>query len=98
LGDVAGFFLLYKLTAHLAYVFSLKFSEVKASVEKAGYNAAKLIPSVKKQLADEKANVEKTLEQDLKTKTRAMGEILRSLPKVSFFPLSLLIYSLHCFN
>ena len=65
----------------MAYAFSLRFNEVKTSVEKTGFELAKLLPSVRKQLADEKADVQKTLEAELKTKTRAMGEPLLCLPK-----------------
>jgi glutamate/tyrosine decarboxylase-like PLP-dependent enzyme len=50
-------------------------------VEKVGYDAAKHIPSVQKQLADEKEGVRKSLEADLKTKTREMGEPLFALPE-----------------
>jgi hypothetical protein len=81
IGDIAGCFLLYRLAKQLAYVFSLEYSEIQTSVENAGFEIAKLIPSIQKQLADEKANVEKTLEIDLKTKTRAMGKSLLALPK-----------------
>lgn len=80
-GDIAGCFLLYRLANQLAYIFSLEFSEIMTSVESTGYEIAKLLPSVRKQLADEKASVEKSLEEDLKTKTRAMGEPLFALPK-----------------
>ena len=79
-GDIAGCFLLYRLTTNLAYVFSLEYNEIKSSVENTAFQLAKLLPSVQKQLADEKASVEKTLEADLKTKTRAMGDSLLSLP------------------
>jgi hypothetical protein len=81
LGDIAGFYLLFQLSKQLAYVFSLEVSEITTSVENTAYELAKLLPSVQKQLADEKASVEKTLEADLKTKTRAMGEPLFALPK-----------------
>ena len=80
LNDIAGGYLLYRLASCLAYAISLEKSEIKLYAEKIAFDLAKLLPSVRKQLADEKESVKKSLEADLKSKTRAMGKPVLALP------------------
>jgi len=88
--DLLGLLALYQFFTMSDEILTLNSLSLKNLVMDSVFDMVKYLPFVQKELGKEIGNLESTLQHDLKSKTRAMGQLHTVLPKKGIDPKEIL--------
>jgi sphinganine-1-phosphate aldolase len=88
--DILGSLILLTLVQGVNCVTSMSYASLKKSILDVGYEIAKLFPQVRQKLDEEKVKFEATLENEIKKKSREVGDTIARLPQKGISPQSIL--------
>jgi sphinganine-1-phosphate aldolase len=88
--DILGSLILLTVVQGLHCVTTMSYASLKKTILDFGYEIAKLFPQVRQKLDEEKVKFEDTLDNQIKKKSREVGETVARLPQKGISPQAIL--------